>query len=125
MHYAGSTSDRMEFWNCAKYCGSRIKFATMRTTKLFLPQIIDATEKPTLFQALLPPELRLALRVGHRRDADAHGRANASQSLDLLHLPFSPLEQDCTGYRHCTLGNRDGKENSVGTHMQRNGQPVR
>ncbi len=28
--------------------------------KAFLPQVIDATEKPTLFQALLPPELRLA-----------------------------------------------------------------
>jgi ATP-dependent helicase Lhr and Lhr-like helicase len=26
----------------------------------FLPQVVDATEKPTLFQALLPPELRLA-----------------------------------------------------------------
>ena len=22
MHYAGSTGGKMEFWNCAKYCGS-------------------------------------------------------------------------------------------------------
>ena len=27
--------------------------------RAFLPQVVDATEKPTLFQALLPPELRL------------------------------------------------------------------
>jgi len=54
---AGSSDD---LWLVTEGPMSRNQIRDFEDYQAFLPQVIDATEKPTLFQALLPPELRLA-----------------------------------------------------------------
>jgi len=54
---AGSSDD---LWLVTGEPINRNQVQDFEDYQAFLPQVIDATEKPTLFQALLPPELRLA-----------------------------------------------------------------
>ena len=49
-----------DLWLVTKDLIRSSDFRSYEDYQAFLPQVVDATEKPTLFQALLPPELRLA-----------------------------------------------------------------
>ena len=49
-----------DLWLVTKDLISASDVRSFEDYQAFLPQVVDATEKPTLFQALLPPELRLA-----------------------------------------------------------------